>query len=185
MTFIHATAEVSPKAKLGKNVKIWNLAQVREDAELGDNVILSKNVYVDFGVKIGKNVKIQNNVSVYHGVTIEEGVFLGPHVCFTNDKVPRAINSDGSLKGTDDWSISKTTIKRGASIGAHSVILPGITIGEWALVGSGAVVTKDIPNYGLVVGNPAKLIGYVCMCGKKLANETCSVCKLSLNDVQK
>lgn len=177
MTFIHATAEVSSKAKLGNNVKIWNQAQVRENAELGDNVILGKNVYVDFGVKIGKNVKIGNNVSIYHGVTIEDGVQVCPHVCFTNDKMPRAVNPDGSLKAAADWNVSKTYIKTGAAIGANSTILP-VTIGKWALVGAGSVVTKDVPGYGLVVGNPAKLIGYVCKCGNQL-QDVCSICKIS------
>ena len=122
---------------------------------------LSKGVYVDFGVKIGDNVKIQNNVSVYHGVTIEDGVFVGPHVCFTNDKKPRAVNEDGSLKAADDWQVSKTIVKKGASIGANSTILPGITIGKFSLIGAGSVVTKDVPDYGLVYGNPAKLKGSV------------------------
>ncbi len=165
---IHQTAYVSEEAKIGKNVKIWNWVQIRENAEIGDNSIVSKGVYIDFDVKIGKNVKIQNNVSVYHGVTIEDGVFVGPHVCFTNDKVPRAINPDGSLKTADDWEVSKTTVGYGSSIGANSTILPGVTIGRFAMIGAGAIVTKDVPDYGLVVGAPARLVGYVCECGERL-----------------
>jgi len=184
MTFIHKTAEVSPLAKLGDNVKIWNQAQIREDADIGENTIISKNAYIDFGVKIGRNVKIGNNVSVYRGVTIDDGVQVAPHVCFTNDKLPRAINPDGSLKGSSDWSVSKTHIKMGASLGANSTILP-VSIGKWAFIGAGSVVTKDVPDFGLVVGNPAKLIGYVCKCAKKLTKEACPDCKVSLKDVKK
>lgn len=158
---VHHTADVSPKAKIGKNTKIWNLSQIREDAVIGENCIISKNVYVDFGVQVGDNCKIQNNCSLYHGVVIEKGVFIGPHVVLTNDKIPRAINPDGSLKGNDDWEVGKTLIKHGASLGAHCVVLPNVVIGRFALVGAGSVVTKDVPDFGLVVGNPAKLIGQV------------------------
>ena len=165
---IHTTAEVSAQAKIGEGSAIWNHVQVREDASLGENCILSKGVYIDAGVSIGNNVKIQNYVSVYHGVTIEDGVFVGPHVCFTNDLRPRAINPDGSLKSADDWVLSKTLIKRGAAIGANSTIVCGTTIGEWAIIGSGSVVSKDVPNYGLAWGNPARLHGFVCPCGERL-----------------
>ncbi len=158
---IHSSAEVSPQADLGQNVQVWNGSQIREGASLGEGTILGKNVYVDFGVKIGAKCKVQNNVSIYHGVTLEDGVFVGPHVCFTNDKNPRAINPDGSLKTSQDWSVSEILVKYGAAIGANATILPGVTIGKWALVGAGAVVTKDVPDYGLVLGNPAKLVGYV------------------------
>jgi acetyltransferase-like isoleucine patch superfamily enzyme len=165
---IHPTAQVHPTAVIGENASIWNWVQVRENSEIGENTILSKSVYVDIGVKIGKNVKIQNNVSVYHGVTIEDGVFVGPHVCFTNDKIPRAINPDGSLKESSDWEVSPITVGFGGSIGANSTILPGVNIGRFALVGAGSLVTKDVPDHGLVFGSPAHLIGYVCACGRRL-----------------
>lgn len=165
---IHPTAQVDPRAKVGANTKIWNWVQVRENAEIGENTILSKGVYVDFAVKIGRNVKIQNNVSIYHGVTIEDGVFVGPHVCFTNDKFPRAINPDGSLKGASDWKVSTIMVRYGASIGANATILPGVTLGRFSMVGSGAVVTKDVPEHGLVAGSPARMIGYVCSCGLRM-----------------
>jgi acetyltransferase-like isoleucine patch superfamily enzyme len=165
---VHSTAEVSPKAKIGSGTSIWNQAQVREGAVIGENCILGKDVYVDFDVQIGDHVKIQNGVSVFHGVTIEDGVFVGPHVCFTNDKYPRAINLDGSLKGSDDWKVSQTRIKYGAALGACSVILPGITVGEWAMVAAGAVVTRDVPPYALVIGQPARVKGFVCPCGWRL-----------------
>lgn len=165
---IHETAQIDPRAKIAESAKIWNCVQVRENAYIGENTILSKNVYVDFGVKIGKNVKIQNNVSVYHGVTIEDGVFIGPHVCFTNDKLPRAINPDGSLKGASDWEVSEIIVGYGSSIGANSTVLPGVRIGSFALIGAGSVVTKDVPDHGLVYGSPAQLAGYVCDCGRML-----------------
>jgi acetyltransferase-like isoleucine patch superfamily enzyme len=125
-------------------------------------------VYVDAGVSIGNNVKIQNYVSIYHGVTIEDGVFIGPHVCFTNDMLPRAINPDGSIKAADDWVLTLTLVKRGAALGANSTIRCGVTIGEWSMVGAGSVVTRDVPDFGLVIGNPARLYGHVCACGEKL-----------------
>jgi acetyltransferase-like isoleucine patch superfamily enzyme len=168
---IHSTAEVSEKAEIGEGSSIWHQAQVREGVKIGKNTIIGKGVYIDAGVPIGDNVKIQNYVSVYHGVEIEDGVFVGPHVCFTNDMRPRAVNPDGSLKAADDWILSKTLIKKGAALGANSTIRCGITIGEWAMVGSGSVVTKDIPAHGLVYGNPAKLQGFVCACGEKLTKE--------------
>ncbi|MEX0621776.1 MAG: acyltransferase [Candidatus Woykebacteria bacterium] len=165
---IHQSADVSKKAKIGKDVVIWNNSQVREGAIIGKNCVLGKNVYIDRDVKIGDNCKIQNNVSVYHGVEIEAGVFLGPHVCFTNDKNPRAINPYGTPKGGSDWKVSKTRVKYGSAIGANATILPDITIGKWALVGAGAVVTRDVPDYGIVVGNPAKLVGYANEKGEKV-----------------
>jgi acetyltransferase-like isoleucine patch superfamily enzyme len=141
---------------------------VREGAQIGANCIIGKDTYVDFDVTIGANSKLQNGVYVYHGATVEEGVFLGPGVILTNDKVPRAVNPDGSLKTASDWQVSPILVRRGASIGAGAVVLPGITIGEYAMVGAGAVVTQDVPALGLVYGNPARLHGYVCRCGQVL-----------------
>jgi UDP-2-acetamido-3-amino-2,3-dideoxy-glucuronate N-acetyltransferase len=166
--FVHPTAEVSPQATVGHGSKIWHQAQIREGARIGPNCIISKDVYVDFGVSIGANSKIQNGVYIYHGTTIEDGVFLGPGVILTNDKLPRAINPDGSLKSDADWQISPIHIKRGASIGAGSVVLPGVIIGEYAMIGAGTVVTRDVSPHGLVYGNPGYLHGYVCRCGQIL-----------------
>jgi acetyltransferase-like isoleucine patch superfamily enzyme len=183
---IHSTAEVSEKAEIGEGSSIWHHAQVREGVKIGKNTIIGKGVYIDAHVPIGDNVKIQNYVSVYHGVEIEDGVFVGPHVCFTNDMRPRAVNPDGSLKAADDWTLSKTVIKKGAALGANSTIRCGVTIGEWAMVGSGSVVTKDVPAHGLMFGNPAKLRGFVCACGAAFEKESqsatfvllkCSTCK--------
>jgi UDP-2-acetamido-3-amino-2,3-dideoxy-glucuronate N-acetyltransferase len=164
--FVHKSADVSDKAIIGEGTRIWNWVQVRENVKIGKNCILSKGVYIDSGVTIGDNVKIQNNVSVYHGVTIEDGVFLGPHVCFTNDKLPRAINPDGSLKDAADWLVSETVVRRGASIGANTTILPGVIIGTFALVGSGSVVSKNVADFALVYGNPARVYGRVDESGK-------------------
>ena len=166
--FAHPTADVSPRAAVGSGTKIWQHCQVREEASIGQHCILSKGVYIDAGVRIGNHVKIQNGISVYHGVTLEDGVFCGPHCVFTNDKQPRAINADGSLKSAADWIVSETLVKTGASIGAHATLVCGVTIGRWAMIGAGAVVTRDVPDYGLAYGNPARLHGFVCPCGEKL-----------------
>ena len=167
--FIHSTSEVSPQAIIGAGTRIWHYAQVRERAHLGANCIVGKGAYVDFDVKIGNNVKIQNGVFVYHGVTLEDGVFLGPGVIVTNDKTPRAINPDGTLQSDADWEVSPILIKYGAAIGAGAVILPSVTVGRFAMVGAGAVVTRDVPDHGLAYGNPARLHGYACACGKRLS----------------
>ena len=184
--YIHPTADVSPRATLGAGTKVWHQAQVREGAVLGRNCILGKGAYVDFGVQIGDNVKIQNRASVYHGVTLENGVFVGPHVIFTNDKLPRAINPDGSLKADDDWELGHIVVKEGASLGAGAIIVTNVTIGRFAMIGAGAVVTKDVPDYGLVYGNPARLVGYVCERGHKMEhiegnNWKCPVCERTIS----
>lgn len=167
-TMIHPSADVAADAVIGEDTKIWHLVQVRPGARIGRECIFGRGVYVDAHVTIGNRVKVQNYVSIYEGVTIEDGVFVGPHVVFTNDKQPRAVNPDGSLKGATDWTISYTLIREGASLGANATIVCGITVGRWAMVGAGSVVTKDVPDHGLVVGNPARLIGYVCKCGKRI-----------------
>ncbi|CEG11061.1 UDP-2-acetamido-3-amino-2, 3-dideoxy-D-glucuronate N-acetyltransferase [groundwater metagenome] len=161
MIFIHPTAEVSEKTKIGDGTKIWHHAQIREKTEIGENCNIGKGVYVDLNVKIGNGCKIQNYVSIYHGVCLEDDVFVGPSVTFTNDLYPRAFI----------WSeekVSKTLIKKGSSIGANSTIICGITIGKFAMIGAGSVVTKDVPDYALVYGNPAKINGFVCECGRKI-----------------
>lgn len=166
---IHPTAEVSETAVIGTGTKIWNQAQVREGARIGEHCIISKNVYIDENVSIGSGVKIQNNVNVYHGVTIEDDVFLGPSMTFTNDMFPRAFSTD--------WQVVETIVRKGASIGANATIRCGIEIGEYATVGAGSTVTKNVPPYALVAGNPARQIGWVCKCGFKLnANNICPSC---------
>jgi len=168
---IHPTADVADSAEIGEGTSIWHQCQIRENVRIGRNCILGKGVYVDFEIVLGDNVKVQNYVSIFHGVTIEDGVFIGPHVCFTNDNLPRAINPDGTLKAADDWVIGHITVRKGAALGANATLLPKVTVGRWAMVGSGAVVTKDVPDYGLVVGNPAHLIGFACPCGRRLTED--------------
>lgn len=162
--FIHPSAEVHGRCVIGDGTKIWNQVQVREDVKIGENCILSKDVYVDAGVTIGDRCKIQNGVSVYNGVTLEDDVFIGPHATLTNDKVPRAFNSD--------WKIVPTLIKNGASIGANATIVCGVTIGEYAMIAAGSVVTKDVESYSLVVGNPARHRCYVDKDGNKVEEKS-------------
>jgi UDP-2-acetamido-3-amino-2,3-dideoxy-glucuronate N-acetyltransferase len=168
--YIHPTAEVSPQATVGVGTRIWRQAHVREHAHIGENCNIGKGVYIDAHVQIGSCVKIQNHVSVFEGVTLEDGVFIGPHVCFTNDLIPRAITPDGKLKTAEDWQVTPTLVRYGASIGAASVILCGVTIGTFALIGAGSMVTRDVPPYALVFGNPARLHGYVCRCARRLSD---------------
>lgn len=167
--FIHPTAEVSDHASVGEGTRIWSNVLVREGATIGGECNIGKNVYIDFDVTIGSRVKIQNNASVFHGVTVEDGVFIGPHVCFCNDARPRAIMPDGRLRGKDDWEAGRTVVRYGSAIGAGSIILPNVTIGSFALIGAGSVVTRSVPDHALVYGNPARPHGYVCVCGRLLA----------------
>ena len=168
--FIHPSAEVDLRSVIGGGTKVWNQVQIREGSKIGKNCILSKDVYIDYGVIIGSRCKVQNGVSVYSGVTIEDDVFVGPHATLTNDKVPRAFNSN--------WIITPTLIKTGASIGANATIVCGITIGRYAMVAAGSVVTKSVPDHGLVMGNPARIVGYVCKCGNTLdLRSHCLSCK--------
>lgn len=165
---IHPTAEVEEGARVGANTRIWHYAHVRSNATIGDGCTLGHSVYVDFGATVGNNCKLENRVSVFRGVMLEDGVFVGPHATFTNDKLPRAIMADGTLIESEDWTPAETLVRYGASIGAGAIILPGITIGRWAMVGAGAVVTHSVPDHGLVIGQPARLAGYVCRCAHRL-----------------
>lgn len=164
--FVHSTAIVEDGAIIGEGTKIWHFAHIRSGAKIGKYCNIGKDVYVDVDVQIGDRVKIQNGVSIYRGVKIEDDVFVGPHVTFTNDLYPRSFNRE--------WQIVPTLVKHGASIGANATIVCGITIGEYAMVGAGAVVTKDVPPHGLVLGNPARLKGFVCFCGRPLM-ENCKI----------
>jgi len=151
---------IKSDVKLGRDVMIYHPDLVNlYGCEIGDNSKIGSFVEIRKQVRIGSNVKIQAFAFIPEGVTIENGVFIGPHACFTNDTYPRAINPDGSLMDASDWEIVPTLVKQGASIGANATILCGITIGEYALIGAGAVVTKDVPAYAIVVGVPAQVVG--------------------------
>ncbi len=158
--FIHETAVVDPRTEIGEGSKIWINVQVREHARIGRDCILSKDVYIDHSVLIGDRCKIQNSVSVYNGVTIGDDVFVGPNVSFTNDKVPRAFNTH--------WKMIPTHIERGASLGANCTIVCGVTIGEYAMVAAGSVVTRDVAPYTLVMGNPARPYAKIDKAGNKI-----------------
>jgi UDP-2-acetamido-3-amino-2,3-dideoxy-glucuronate N-acetyltransferase len=173
-----STSIVDGNAVIGDGTRVWNFVHVRENAEIGKKCVLGDYVYVDRGVKIGDGVKLENRATVYEGVTIEDDVFVGPHVTFTNDLHPRSFSTD--------WKIHLTLVKKGASIGARTVIVCGVTVGEYALIGAGSVVTEDVPPYALAYGNPARIRGFVCRNGIKLVMEEkrkahvfmkCSVCK--------
>ena len=161
--FVHESAIVDGSSKIGKGTKIWVNVQIRENAVIGANCVISKDVYIDHSVMIGDNCKIQNGVSIYNGVSIEDDVFVGPYAVFTNDKVPRAFNHE--------WQTIPTIIRKGASIGANSTIICGITIGEYAMIAAGSVVTKDVEPYSLVMGNPAVHSGYIDKVGNKVVGE--------------
>jgi acetyltransferase-like isoleucine patch superfamily enzyme len=168
---IHPTAEVSPDARIGRGTRIWHEAQVCEGAVVGAECNIGKGVYVGPGVVVGDRVKIQNRASLYTGLTVEDGVFIGPHAVFVNDRYPRSISPEGRLLTDTDWQPEATLVRQGASIGAGAVIRCGVTIGGWALVGAAALVTRDVPDHGLVMGVPARLVGYVCACGRRLEPE--------------
>lgn len=151
--FVHPTADVEAGAQIGDGTKVWHLAHIRSTSRVGAGCVIGRNVYVDADVTVGNLVKIQNNVSVYQGVTLEDEVFVGPCAVFTNDFRPRAQNPD--------WTITETTVRRGASIGANATLVCGIEVGEYAMIAAGSVVTKDVKPYQLVVGNPARPRGWV------------------------
>jgi UDP-2-acetamido-3-amino-2,3-dideoxy-glucuronate N-acetyltransferase len=165
---IHPSADVSEAAEVGAGSRIWHQAQVRERAVIGRDCIIGKGAYVDVGVHVGDRCKLQNGAFVFHGFNLEDGVFVGPGAMLLNDKSPRAVNLDGTLKSDSDWEASAGLVKTGAAIGGAAAVLPGVTVGRWAMVGAGAVVTKDVPDHGLVLGNPARLKGFVCTCGRRL-----------------
>jgi acetyltransferase-like isoleucine patch superfamily enzyme len=165
---IHPTAEVSPAATLGADCRIWRQAHVREGAVLGAGCVVGAGVYIGANVRVGRHCKIQNNALLYEGLELGDGVFVGPQVCFTNDYLPRAVNPDLSLKSAADWTVGQTRVLEGASIGALSVVVTGLTIGRWALVGAGSVVTRSVPDHALVYGQPARVRGWVCFCARRL-----------------
>ena len=164
------SADVDPTSKIGAGSSIWHLAQVREQVVIGENCTIGRGAYIGTGVKVGDNCKIQNHALVYEPAVLGNGVFIGPAAVLTNDEFPRAINPDGSLKSGSDWDAVGVTIGDGAAIGARAVCIAPVKIGAWALVAAGAVVTKDVPDFALVAGVPAKRIRWVGRAGKPLAS---------------
>ncbi len=168
---ISETADVEEDVLIGHGTRVWHLAQVREKAEIGSNCIIGRGAYIGPSVKIGKNVKIQNHALIYDPAEIEDGAFIGPAAVLTNDIYPRSVDQKGALKDSQGWESLGVRVREGASVGARAVVLAGTTIGAWALVGAGSVVIRDVPDYALVVGNPAKQIGWVGRLGERLVEE--------------
>lgn len=162
------SADVDPRATFGEGTRVWHLAQVREGAVLGENCIVGRGAYIGTGVQIGDNVKIQNLALVYEPAILESGVFIGPAVVLTNDHYPRAVNPDGTPKSAADWHPVGVTVREGASIGARAVCVAPVTIGRWSLVAAGTTVIRDVPDFAIVVGNPARRVGWVGRAGVPL-----------------
>jgi acetyltransferase-like isoleucine patch superfamily enzyme len=165
---INPSADVDEAATVGAGTLVWHLAQIREDAAVGANCVIGRGAYIGPGVRLGDRCKVQNHALIYEPALIGDGVFIGPAVVFTNDEFPRAIRPDGGLKTEDDWTMVGVTVLDGAAIGARAVCIAPVKIGRWAMVGAGSVVTRDVPDYGLVVGVPARRIGWVGPAGRRL-----------------
>ena len=176
--FAHESSYVDEGAKIGNGTKIWHFSHVMPQCEIGENCSIGQNVFVANHVKIGCGVKVQNNVSIYEGVVLEDFTFCGPSMVFTNVKTPRSAFPRNTSK---DYLV--TLVRHGASIGANATVVCGITIGPWAFIAAGAVVTKDVPAYALVMGVPGKIKGWVCQCGENLSGEkdslSCIACQRS------
>lgn len=166
---VHETAFVEADVSIGAGTRVWHQAQIRTRARLGARCVVGKGAFVDFDVVVGDDSKLQNYACVYHGATLGRGVFIGPHAIVTNDLRPRATSPTFEPLRDGDWVVGHTLVDDGASIGANATVVAGVTIGRFAMVGAGAVVTRDVAPYALVVGAPAKRIGWVCRCGLRLA----------------
>ena len=165
---IESTADVDQSASIGDGTRVWHLAQVREGATIGSECIIGRGAYVGPGVRIGDRCKLQNHALVYEPALLEDGVFVGPAVVFTNDRSPRSVTTDGALKRGEDWEMVAVVCREGAAIGARAVCVAPVTIGRWALVAAGAVVTRDVPDHALIMGVPAKQVGWVGRSGARL-----------------
>ncbi len=177
--FVHPTSVIDERVFIGKGTKIWHFCHIQSDAVIGENCSFGQNVNVSNHVRIGNGCKVQNNVSLYEGVELEDYVFCGPSCVFTNDLTPRAKYPKGRA------AYRKTLLKRGASVGANATIVCGHTIGEWAMIAAGAVVTSDVPNHALMMGVPARIRGWVCECGDVLSDDlVCNKCGRTYREVK-
>ncbi|MEU2180831.1 acyltransferase [Streptomyces thermolilacinus] len=165
---VQPTAQVHETAEIGAGSSVWELAQIREDARLGEGCVIGRGAYVGTGVKIGDNVKLQNYALVYEPAELGDGVFVGPAVVLTNDHNPRSVDPEGKLKRGGDWEAVGVKVGEGASLGARSVCVAPVRVGRWSMVAAGAVVTRDVPDFALVVGVPARQIGWVGKAGVRL-----------------
>jgi acetyltransferase-like isoleucine patch superfamily enzyme len=173
-TFVHPLAEVDPAAKLGPGSQVWHDAQVMAGVEVGAECTIGKGAFLGSGTRIGHRVKIGNYANLF-GPTVEDGAFVAPMACVMEDPRPRATNPDGTRKGPDDFDRLPATIRAGATIGGGALVLPGVTVGRMAMVSAGAVVSRDVPDHAIVAGNPARSVGFACVCGLRLpADLTCS-----------
>ena len=169
--YVHETSLLSENAKIGKNTRIWQFCNIMDDVVIGEDCNIGQNVFIESGVRLGNKVKVKNNISIYQGVTCEDGVFLGPNCVFTN-----VINPRSFIEKKEE--LRETKLRTGATVGANATILCGHEIGKYAMIGAGSVVTKNVGDYQLVVGNPAKKIGYACQCGETLEKtEQGYICK--------
>ena len=180
---ISSTALVHESVEIKRGVFIWNFSHIRENCKIGSNVIIGNCVYIGPGISIGCNSKIQNGSQIYQPAVIEHGVFVGPNVVLTNDHLPRAVDLNGELKTENKWVAVGVVIRAGASIGAGSLLVAPVEVGPWAMVGAGSVVLKNVPAHAVVVGNPARQIGWVSKCGARLIEEQnnlfiCPGCKV-------
>jgi UDP-2-acetamido-3-amino-2,3-dideoxy-glucuronate N-acetyltransferase len=167
---VHASAELESGVSVGPRTSVWNRAVLRAGASIGADCIIGRDVFIDEGVHLGDRVKVQNGALVYHGVSVGSGVFIGPGAILTNDRYPRAITATGQLARADDWTLSPIELADGCSIGAGAVVVAGTSVGRFATVGAGAIVTRDVPDFALVAGNPARRLGWVCACGNRLTD---------------